>query len=158
MGDRLALGNTLATATMICALAWCALICAALTIPKLYSPRTYVIFLALSSFGIMLVFGLPVHLVDFRFRRQSMDDDLKAHMLYKHFNCSVDEMVQNQGRDAVIETALRAASHICTSLFGYLATSFFSQSMHRLGKKNMFITPSLPAYLSIGNMSSLFSS
>ena len=126
LGDRLALGNTLATATMICALAWCALICAALTIPKLYSPRTYVIFLALSSFGIMLVFGLPVHLVDFRFRRQSMDDDLKAHMLYKHFNCSVDEMVQNQGRDAVIETALRAASHICTSLFGYLATSFFS--------------------------------
>ena len=39
---------------------------------------------------------------------------------------TLEERVQDQGRNAVIETALRAASHICTSLFGYLATSFFS--------------------------------
>ena len=85
LGDRLALGSTLATATMIGAIGWCAMLCVAFSIPRLYSPRTYVVFLALSSFGIVLVFGLPVHVVDFLSRRQPTD--IPTHESWKQFNC-----------------------------------------------------------------------
>ena len=115
VGDRKALGLAVSFSTMLLPFIWTlTLSIGTLRCTTLYTPRSYGLFVGLSSAGTVLMFGLPVHAID------GFGDTTGL------YNCTLLRHPDGSESCVSANVANRAGSHIAGSLLSYIATAFFS--------------------------------